>query len=150
MRFPISVSGKAVSADRTDIVARGHRMVIDEPPERGGSDAGPTPLETLMAALAGCTTVILNKIAAERGWQVADLAVEVTGQLDPRGVRQGVKVPVVFPTIALTLTGRMVGADIDLDAVSGELARRCPVSALLRDAGSVIEERWTIAIATDR
>ena len=28
-----------------------HRLLIDEPPDQGGEDTGPTPSETLLAAL---------------------------------------------------------------------------------------------------
>jgi putative redox protein len=28
-----------------------HRLTVDEPPETGGMDAGPTPVELLLAAL---------------------------------------------------------------------------------------------------
>ena len=40
-----------------------HEVVIDEPKSRGGTDMAPTPLETMIASLIGCTNVILNKIA---------------------------------------------------------------------------------------
>lgn len=143
MRFPIHVAAKAHSADRTEVTAREHTITIDEPKSRGGTDSGPTPLETLMAALAGCTTVILNKIAGERGWIVADLEIDVTGHLDPRAIRTGTPVPVAFPEIDLRIAGRITGDDVDLQALRDELAFRCPVSALLRASGSDIREDWT-------
>jgi len=36
---------------RQDIVAGGHLMVADEPVAVGGTDAGPTPYDFLLAAL---------------------------------------------------------------------------------------------------
>ncbi len=36
---------------------------MDEPETRHGTDLGPSPLDTLVASLAGCTNVLLNKIA---------------------------------------------------------------------------------------
>src|ERR1700682_3686584 len=37
-----------------EIMARGHRVLCDQPLESGGSDSGMTPPEFLLAALASC------------------------------------------------------------------------------------------------
>lgn len=34
---------------------RGHRVVVDQPAQSGGADAGPTPTELFVASLAACT-----------------------------------------------------------------------------------------------
>ena len=47
----MNMTGRGVSNARTDIDVRGMAFTIDEPPERGGHDDGPTPPETLLAAL---------------------------------------------------------------------------------------------------
>jgi putative redox protein len=36
---------------RQHVVVGPHRLVVDEPPEAGGGDAGPTPVELLLGAL---------------------------------------------------------------------------------------------------
>ncbi len=41
------------ATSRTDVRLRDFTFVIDEPPERGGTNAGPSPLEYVAAALAG-------------------------------------------------------------------------------------------------
>jgi putative redox protein len=37
-----------------EAIARGHRVVSDQPPANGGSDAGMTPPELLLASLGTC------------------------------------------------------------------------------------------------
>lgn len=55
----------------------GHSLVIDEPAESGGDDAGPTPVRTLGAALASCTAITVEMYAERKGWDVGSLEVEV-------------------------------------------------------------------------
>jgi uncharacterized OsmC-like protein len=46
---------------RTEVSTRDVRTIIDEPLEREGTNMGPSPTETLVAALIGCTNVISHK-----------------------------------------------------------------------------------------
>ena len=48
------------SHSRSDISVRDVSLTIDEPKERDGTNLGPTPTETALAALAACTNVIGN------------------------------------------------------------------------------------------
>ena len=68
-----------VGADgfRADIVARQHRMVADEPESAGGSDAGPTPYEYLLAAVATCTAMTLRMYANRKKWPLESASVFV-------------------------------------------------------------------------
>src|SRR5688500_20262626 len=45
------LQGRCTSHSRTDVTVRDRSMVIDEPLERGGTNHGFTPTETLMASL---------------------------------------------------------------------------------------------------
>lgn len=66
----------------------GHSLVLDEPPEAGGSDTGPSPTRVLGAALAGCTAITVEMYAERKGWDVGKLEVEVDIHYDgPTPVR---------------------------------------------------------------
>lgn len=56
------------TAYRTEVRARGHGFAIDEPRAVGGTDAGATPYEYLLAALGGCTAMTLRMYANRKGW----------------------------------------------------------------------------------
>jgi uncharacterized OsmC-like protein len=62
---------------RTDIVARGHALVADEPTALGGTDAGPTPYDYLAAALGACTAMTIRLYADRRGWPLGDVVVRL-------------------------------------------------------------------------
>jgi len=63
----VKVEGPA-SGFRTEVDISGHRFVVDEPTAVGGSDAGPTPYEMLLAGLGACTAMTLRIYADRRKW----------------------------------------------------------------------------------
>ena len=56
------------SGYRVDVNTRKHHFAADEPRPLGGTDAGPTPYELLLASLAGCTAMTLRMYADRKGW----------------------------------------------------------------------------------
>jgi putative redox protein len=63
---------------RQDIEAGGHHLVSDEPLDLGGTDAGPTPYDLLVAALGSCTAITLLMYARHKGWPLEDVEVRLT------------------------------------------------------------------------
>jgi putative redox protein len=55
--------------------ARDHDITIDEMPEIGGADEGPSPQELLAASLASCTAVTMKMYAERKGWDLDGLEV---------------------------------------------------------------------------
>ena len=69
------VSRIGPTAFRTDVRARNHGFAIDEPRSLGGTDAGATPYEYLLAALGGCTAMTLRMYANRKGWPLEGVEV---------------------------------------------------------------------------
>ena len=63
----------------------GHSLVIDEPEDRGGADAGPSPMRAVSAALAACTAITVEMYAERKGWELGAVEVEVEREDDGRG-----------------------------------------------------------------
>ncbi len=59
-----------------ELEMREHRLIVDEPEDRGGRDQGPTPTELLAASLASCTAITIEMYADRKEWDLG--AVEVT------------------------------------------------------------------------
>lgn len=143
--FKISVTATCPTPARTEVSAHKHTLVIDEPPARQGTDLGPSPLETLLASFLGCTNVIANMIAADMGLKIDAMTLKATGHFDTRGVFARDRVTVPFPRIDLFVTVVTEAGEDDVMRLKAALAERCPVSVILREAGSEIVEEWTIA-----
>jgi putative redox protein len=113
----------------------GHELIVDEPPEAGGTDTGPRPTQLLGAALAGCTAITIEMYAKRKGWGVGPM--EVTVDMEYEG-----PVPRTF-TVSVSLP-----ADLDEEQRRRLLAiaARCPVHKVLAGEATVeVTERLEAA-----
>jgi putative redox protein len=62
---------------RAQVSTRTHAFVADEPADVGGADAGPTPYEYLLGALASCTAMTVRMYADRKQWPLADVIVRI-------------------------------------------------------------------------
>jgi putative redox protein len=72
---PITVTWDGGVRFTVDI--RGHKITVDQPPQGGGEDAGPMPLELLPAALGTCIALFVKQFLATRGLDATGLTVQV-------------------------------------------------------------------------
>jgi len=81
------IRGNCPTHSRTEISVRDVRTVIDEPKEREGTNMGPTPTETMVAALIACTNVISHKCAKKHGVELKAMTIDAESTLDRRGTQ---------------------------------------------------------------
>ena len=80
-----------------EIEIREHRLIADEPDEKGGTDSGPRPTELLAASLATCTAITMEMYADRKEWDLGqvEVAVDFTGGSaeSPARFEVAIKVP---------------------------------------------------------
>lgn len=140
----LRVEGTCPSHSRTDILARDTELTIDEPEARGGTNLGPSPTETLLASLAGCTNVIAHKIAHKHGVEFQSCTVDVVSSFDRRGVTLQEEVEVPFADVQVLIAVTTDADDAAMAKVQSELPKFCPVSKVMRQAGSNVTDVWTV------
>jgi putative redox protein len=138
------LNGACVSHSRTDVTVRDVRTTIDEPAERGGTNQGLTPTETLMAALIGCTNVIGHKVAARNGVEIKSMSVRLEAEFDRRGVQLMEEVDVPFPSVTLHIDLVTDAGEAAIETMKRELHMFCPVSKVFRACGSEMKEVWNV------
>lgn len=130
------------SHSRADIAIRDLAFSIDEPLERGGSNSGPTPTDTALAALIGCNNVIGHKCANKLGIDVGHMKITATCAFDRRGVTLSEEIAVPFQKIDLDIEVDGRASEDEIKALADEVQKYCPLSKLFREAGTEIVENW--------
>jgi putative redox protein len=108
-------------AFRHAVHVRDHQLVVDEPLDAGGQDAGPDPQELLAVSLASCTAITIEMYAARKGWELGPVEVEVEYSPAERGC------PTKFELVT------RLSADLPEERVERlrAIAAKCPVHRAL-------------------
>ncbi|GGD79741.1 osmotically inducible protein C [Emticicia aquatilis] len=100
-----------------------HELIGDEPIENNGTDLGPDPYEFILAGLATCTAATLRMYADRKGWDLEQLEIELSLQVERVGVSQSTNI-----LRELHFVGNL---DDEQKAMLLNIAEKCPVHKLL-------------------
>lgn len=112
---------------------RGHTLKMDIPEDQGGHGSGFRPMQTLLAALCGCSAVDVVSILKKQRQSLDDLNIQVDGERQ-HGVEPALweKVHLIFE-----LKGQVEPAKA-VRAVQLSMEKYCSVAETLRRAGATI------------
>ena len=140
----IKMSGDVINHSRTDIAVRDLTIILDEPTARGGTNLGASPTETLIIALTGCLSVISHKIAATLEIELKDMTIDVVSKFDRRGVMLQSRVAVPFPEMEVNINVSTSADDEKIELLKRNLVTYCPISTVIRQSGTVLNENWNV------
>ncbi|MBL7858514.1 MAG: OsmC family protein [Cyclobacteriaceae bacterium] len=80
MEEKIAVATIGQQTYKTELVARSHSVIADEPTEVGGQDLGPRPGDFLRMSLASCTAITLRMYANRKNFAVEKIQVSVSSK----------------------------------------------------------------------
>lgn len=106
-----------------------HQIIMDQPKQAAGQDSGPTPLELILAAVAGCFGTIGRFIAHQRKIELRGMRFALEADYDPDGLLG--RNPDVRPGFQALRV--MVEIDADLSTAEKqslleEIEQRCPLA----------------------
>jgi uncharacterized OsmC-like protein len=132
----IKTAADSMARSTTDV--RQFKIFADEPPELGGRDGAPSPLDYILIAHGTCLNYMTFFIAKELGIEVRSTEIAIEAALDPakfagtnRSVRAG------YQAFNVTIK---VDADANpeqLAKLRDEVEARCPVSDNIANATPV-------------
>ncbi|MFN8264658.1 MAG: OsmC family protein [Chitinophagaceae bacterium] len=113
--------------------AGGNSMKIDIPVDQGGNGKGMRPMQTVLAALIGCSTVDIVSILKKQRQEISSFRVDVDGE------REKGKEPSLWETVELKF---MIDGTVDAGkayrAAELSMNKYCSVAETLRKAGANI------------
>jgi uncharacterized OsmC-like protein len=114
--------------------ARDLTLYIDEPPNLGGKDKGPNPVEYVLMALGGCVVIVGQVVAKEMGIKIDDFKIRLSGDLNPLKF-MGKPSPdrAGFKSINLEIEVKSDAPREKLEEWVKAIEERCPVGDNLRN-----------------
>ena len=103
MSQELRIQLRQISAATTEAAVRSHKVRIDRPSAKGGTDAGPMGGELFLAAVGGCFMSNLLAAIRARAARLSDVRTEVVGSI--------AESPARFETLELLIAAD--GADLD-------------------------------------
>ncbi len=141
---PLRVKAECPSHARSVFSIRDISFNIDEPEERGGTNSGPSPTETALSALIGCTNVIGHKCATKLEVDIGHLSIKLRCEFDRRGVTLEKEIDLPFSKIDMIVESDGNATQAQLDEVAREVAKYCPLSKWFRQSGTELNEEWSL------
>lgn len=113
----------------------GHAVVMDGPPEIGGHNLGPRPMEMVLLGLGGCTAVDVMMMLQKGGQAVQDCRIEVSAE-------RAETIPKVYTKIHLhyVVSGQGLSAAKVARAVNLSAEKYCSVSKMLEQAAELTHD----------
>ncbi len=113
--------------------ATGNTMMIDIPVDQGGTSKGMRPMQTVLAALIGCSSVDVVSILKKQRQEFTSFKMEADGN------REEGKEPSLWQNIQLTfLLEGTLDAGKAFRAAELSINKYCSVAETLRKAGAII------------
>jgi putative redox protein len=128
-----SADSRQVEGLRSETKIRQFSLTVDEPPNLGGTDAGPNPVELVLASLATCQEITYRAYATALGIPLESVSVKLEGSLDLRGffaVKDGVRAG--FDAVRGVVNLKSSAPAADLAKLKEVVDAHCPVLDILR------------------
>lgn len=121
--------------------ASGHAVVMDGPPDIGGHNLGPRPMEMVLLGLGGCTAVDVMMILQKGNQDVRDCKIEVSAE-------RADSVPKVYTKIHVhyIVSGKDLSEPKVARAVSLSSDKYCSVSKMLEQAAEITHDFEIVAV----
>ncbi|MDR5860615.1 OsmC family protein [Halomonas eurihalina] len=117
----------------------GHSVVIDGPPDHGGRNTGPRPMEMLLMGLGACTSFDVLEILEKSRAPVSDCVASIEAERADSVPSVFTKIHVHFTVSGQGLKEKQVKRAVELSA-----EKYCSASIMLANGGVEVTHSFTI------
>ena len=121
----------------------GHAVVMDGPPDHGGRNMGPRPMEMILLGLGGCASFDVMSILQKSRQKVSDCRVDITAER-----AEGIPSPFTRIHMKFVVTGQGVKESQVKKAVELSAEKYCSASIMLEAAGVDLSHDYEIIEAS--
>ncbi|MBN4080446.1 OsmC family protein [Beggiatoa alba] len=113
----------------------GHAVVMDGPPDHGGRNLGPRPMEMLLLGLGGCTSFDVIMILKKARQAVNDCVIEISAERADKEPKVFTKIHVHFILTGTNLKEKHVERAVSLSA-----EKYCSASIMLGKSAEITHD----------
>ncbi|MEK4423725.1 OsmC family protein [Solibacillus sp. FSL K6-1523] len=124
--------------------ARGHKIIIDEPANLGGTDKGMNPVELLLSALGACQSIVARIYAKKFEIDLQDFWVEVEGDIDTDGFLGKSDVRPGFESIRYTFHIETTASEEKIEAYKEYIEAHCPVGDTIANTVNLVSSKVVV------
>jgi uncharacterized OsmC-like protein len=122
-----NVTGLEMARSTADI--QNFKVFIDEPPELGGKNGAPSPLDFILVAHGGCLNYMTHFIAREMGIAVEKVEITVSASLDPaKFAGTNMEVRAGYQSFDVDIVVKSDASPERIAELCAAVEARCPVS----------------------
>ena len=117
----------------------GHSVVMDGPPDLGGRNLGPRPMEMLLLGVGGCSSFDVMSMLQKSRQQVVDCRVEIEAERADAVPAVFTRIHMHFVVTGVALKEKQVQRAVELSA-----EKYCSASIMLGAAGVAMSHSFAI------
>lgn len=121
--------------------ARGHKIIIDEPANLGGTDKGMNPVEVLLSALGACQSIVARIYAEKFGIDLQNFWVDIEGDIDTDGFLGKSDVRPGFESIRYTFHIETTASEEKVEAYKEYIEAHCPVGDTIANTVNLVSSK---------
>lgn len=130
---------KLPSGLQVETNSRGFKILMDEPEDLGGTNAGMNPVETLLCALGACQSIVASAFAEANEFTYEEFYVELEGDLDPDGFMGLADVRPGFQEIRFSMHFKTKESQEKAEAFAEFIEKTCPVGDCLANGVKLVK-----------
>ncbi|MDD4569611.1 MAG: OsmC family protein [Tepidanaerobacteraceae bacterium] len=139
-----SATAKKIGELSVETEARGFKIIVDEPVEKGGTNKGMNPVELLLCSLGACQTMAVSIFAEQLKINIEEIWMEIEGDLDSYGFMGYGNARSGYQNIRYHMHIKSDAPEEKINELIELVEKRCPVADSIKNGVKLDKPKITI------